>query len=162
LFLALLVVLVLLVFIVGMLANDDPFWFLPVFDETPRRLVVYQSGCSSILSKGQPNFDELNNAINQTLPHYEGFNSTFGISADSLKDYRATERAVEVFYAQPVTIHTIYRFGHPDSIFIPLSGYFAESRSIFGGRAGDYWAGALRLKSTEPIRRAAEQVRCAQ
>ena len=161
LFLALIVVIVLIVFSVGALANGDPLWLLPVFTDVPEQIVVYQGGCRVELSKGQPGFDELTAAINQTLPEYEGFNSTFGISPDSLKEYREKERALEIFYAKPVTIHTPYRFGHPEAIFIPLSSYFADARSIFGGNGGDYWAGALRLKSIEPIQRAAAAIRCA-
>jgi len=161
LFLALIVVIVLIVFSVGALANGDPLWFQSSFNEVPQKIVVYPGGCRVELSKGQPGFDELTAAINQTLPEYEGFNSTFGISPDSLKEYREKERALEVFYAKPVTIHAPYRFGHPDTLFIPLSSYFADTRSVFGGIAGDYWAGALRLKSLEAIQRAADQVSCA-
>ena len=158
---ALIVVIALIVFGVGALTNGDPFWFLPVFNQVPQRIVLYQNGCRVELNNGQPGFDQLTAAINQTLPQYDGFNSTTGISPESVKDYREKERAVEVFYAKPVTIHAPYRFGHPETIFIPLSSYFADSRSVFGGKAGDYWAGALRLKSLEPIQRAAETIRCA-
>jgi hypothetical protein len=159
---ALVVVIVVVIFGIGALTNDDPLWFLPVFNETPKQIVVYKAGCSVELSKGQPGFDEMTNAINQTLPQFDGFNSSFGLSQESLKEHREKESLVEVFYAKPVTVHTPYRFGHPDSILIPLSGYFAEARAIFGGKAGEYWAGALRLKSIEPIRRTAEQVQCSQ
>ncbi len=160
-FLALIVVIVSIIFSVGALANDDPLWFLPIFNDKPQRIVVYQDGCRTELIPGQPGFDELTAAINQTLPQYDGFNATFGMSVESAKETREKQRAVEIFYAKPVTIHTPYRFGHPDSIFIPLSGYFADAYSVFGGRAGEYWAGALRLKSIEPIQRAAAAIRCA-
>ena len=161
LFLALAVVIALIVFGVGALTNGDPLWFLPFFSEAPQRIVVYQNGCRVELSNGQPGFDELTAAINQTLPQYDGFNSTTGISPESLKDYREKERAVEIFYGKPVTIHAPYRFGHPETIFIPLSSYFADSRSVFGGKAGDYWAGALRVKSLAAIQGAVEAIRCA-
>jgi len=157
---ALVVVIALIVLGVGALTNGDPLWFLPFFNDVPQRIVVYQNGCRVELNDGQPGFDQLTAAINQTLPQYDGFNSTTGISLGSLTDYREKERAVEVFYAKPVTIHAPYRFGHPETLFIPLSGYLADSRSVFGGKAGDYWAGALRLKSIEPIQRAAETVHC--
>jgi hypothetical protein len=161
LFFALLVVIVLIIFGIGTLTNGDPLWFLPIFDETPQQIVVYTGGCSVTLSNGQPGFDELTNAVNQTLPQVEGFNSTFGVSLDSLKEYRQKERMLEIFYAKPVTVHAPYRFGHPDTILIPLSGYLAETRSVFGGKAGDYWAGALRLKTVEPIQRTAASIPCA-
>ncbi len=160
LFFALIVVIVLIVFGVGALTNGDPLWFIPYFNEVPQRIVVYQNGCRVELNQGQSGFDELTTAINQTLPQYDGFNSTTGISPESLRDYREKERAVEIFYAKPVTIHAPYRFGHPETIFIPLSSYFADSRSAFGGKAGDYWAGALRLKSLDQVQRVAETIHC--
>ena len=160
-FFALLVVIILIIFGIGTLTNADPLWFLPVFNEVPQRIVVYQGGCRAQVMKGQFGFDEITSAINQSLPQYEGFNGAFGVSADSLKDLREKERALEVFYAKPVTIHAPYRFGHPEALLIPLSGYFAEGRSVFGGKSGDYWAGALRLKSIELIQRAADLVSCA-
>lgn len=160
LFGVLIVVIVLIVLGIGAVANGDPFWFLPGFNEVPQRIVVYQNGCRAELSQGQPGFDELTAAINQTLPQYQGFNSTTGISPESLKDYREKERAVEIFYGKPVTIHAPFSFGHPETIFIPLSGYFVDTRSVFGGKAGDYWAGALRLKSLDLVQRAVEAIRC--
>ncbi|MBI3742095.1 MAG: hypothetical protein HY257_10135, partial [Chloroflexi bacterium] len=69
-------------------------------------------------------------------------------------------RSVEIFYAQPVRVHSPYRTGHPDNLLIPLSGTFGETRSLFGGRGGDYWGGALRLKTTAGIRGAIENVAC--
>jgi len=160
LFFALIVVIALIVFGIGALTNGDPFWFLPVFDETPKQIIVYNGSCSVKLVEGQVGFAPLNTAIQQSLVQYEGFNSTTGLSPESLVEYHTTEQAVEAMYAKPVTIHTPYRFGHPDMLFIPLSGYLADARSVFGGKSPDYWAGALRLKTLEPIQRAAEQIGC--
>jgi hypothetical protein len=146
-------------FCAGTLANDDPLWFLPFFNETPTRIVIYQPGCKVALTNGHPRFDEFNRVLNQSLSQIDGYDA-FGLSPASLKEYRETEWAVEVFYPHRVKIHSTYRFGHPDSVLIPLSGMFGETRSIFGGYGGDYWSGALRLKSNAEIRRAAEAMRC--
>jgi hypothetical protein len=161
LFFALVVVIALIVFGIGALTNGDPFWFLPFFNETPKQIIVYNDGCSVKLVEGQVGFAPLNAAIQQALVQYEGYNSTMGISPESLAAYHTQEQAVEVMYAKPVTIHTLYRFGHPDMLFIPLSGYLADAHSVFGGKSPDYWAGGLRLKTIEPIQRAAEQIGCA-
>lgn len=160
LFFALVFVIALIVFSVGWLTNDDPLWFLPIFNETPSQIAVYRDGCTINLRRGQPGFDEITQTINQALPQYEGYSSTFGVSPDSLQAYRKTERILEVFYAKPVTIHAPYRLGHPEMILIPLSGYFADARAVFGGQDGTYWSGALRLKTIEPLQHAVEQVRC--
>lgn len=161
LFVTLALFIVAVIFGAGMLANGDPLWFLPLFDETPMRIVVYQGGCRTDLFEGDPRFDELTRVVNQTFAQIDGFNSTHGMSDESLKDYREKERAVELLYPEPVTIHSPYRFGHPDSIFVPLSGSLAEARSVFGGKGAQYWSGALRLKSIDGIQRAAAKIACA-
>ncbi len=149
------------VFCSGALANADPLWFLPYSNETPAYIVVHQDGCSVTILPGQSGFDELTAALNQALSQIDGYEQGFGLSADSLKEYRSgKERVVEVYFDKPIKIHVPYRFGDPSNLLIPLTGPFAETRTLFGGRDGDYWGGALRLKTTEPVRRAAELVRC--
>ncbi len=161
-FLVLVVLVVLIIFGMGLIGNGDPLWFWASFNEQPERIVVYRNGCSVELISGQPGFAELTQAVNQELPQYEGFSNNYGLSLDSLQNYRSKERAVELFYPKPVTIHSPYGFGHPDMLLIPLSGGFGDTRSVFGGLEGQYWAGALRLKSVDAIQRAAEAVPCKQ
>ncbi len=159
-FLVVIAFILLVIFGVGMFGNGDPLWFWASFNEEPERIIVYRSGCSVELISGQPAFAELTRALNQELPSYEGYSNNYGLSADSLNQYREQERAVEVYYPKSITIHSPYGFGHPDSLFIPLSSYFGETRSVFGGHEGEYWAGALRLKSTATIQSAATAVPC--
>jgi hypothetical protein len=159
-FVVLVIVIAAIFFSVGLLTNGDPLWFLPVFNARALRIVVHQPGCTVELREGDAGYEELTGALNASFTQVEGFNSTFGISPESLEQYRTQERALEVFYAEPVTIHAPYRFGHPDAILIPLSGHFADTRSVFGGHDGDYWSGALRLKSTESIARVLEKIPC--
>ena len=154
------VFLIAVVFCVTLFANEDPLWFLPYFNETPTRILVYRNGCRADLTPGTAGFAELTAALNQTLSQVDGYEQGFGLSPDSFKQFTEKEQAIQVFYPKRVTIHIAFRFGHPDSLFIPLSGYYAESRAVFGGIAGDYWAGALRLKTIAPIQRAVEAVRC--
>ncbi len=159
-FLVVIVFVLLVIFGIGMFGNGDPLWFWASFNDEPERIIVYQSGCSVELISGQPAFAELTRALNQELPSYEGYSNNYGLSTDSLQDYRNRQQAVEVFYPRPVTIHSPYSFGHPDSLFIPLSGGFVDTRSVFGGHGGDYWAGALRLKSVQTIQSAAKTIPC--
>lgn len=149
-----------IVFCVSAMANTDPLWFLPYSNVTPAYIVVHQNGCNVTLLPGQSGFDEMTAALNQSLSQIDGYEMGFGLSPESLKEYREKERSVEVYFDKPIKIHVPYRFGDPSNLLIPLTGAFAETRTLFGGRDGDYWGGALRLKTTEPVRRAAEQVRC--
>ncbi len=145
---------------VGVAGNQDPLWFVGYFDETPARMIVSKEGCQVELLSGQPGFEELRQGLNQSFSHVIGWNWGLGLSPDTLKQYREQGPAVEVFYSKPVTIHSAYSFGHPDSIFIPLSDYFVEWNAIFGGHDGNYWAGSLRLGSLEPIQRAFKDIPC--
>lgn len=147
-----------LVLFMGASANNDLLWFLPFFSETPSRITVYQDGCSTQIFPGEKGFDEMMVAINQSLSQVDGYEHGSGLNQETIALYTTRWRAVEVRYPKRVKIHTTFRFGDPDTLFIPLSEYFA--RHVFGGINGDYWAGALRLKTIEPILRAAEQIRC--
>ncbi len=146
----------------GALANDDPLWFWPFFNETPSHIVVHLNGCDVRMMEGSPGFPELVGAINQSLSQVDGYEHGFGLSPQSLKDYRTIERSLEIFYPKPIRVHAPFRSGHPDSLLMPLTGPFGEARSLFGGRGGDYWGGALRLKTTDPVRREVEKMRCGQ
>ncbi len=148
----------LIVFGMGAMGNGDPLWFIPTFRETAGRIIVCRSGCCTERVEGQPGFRELNDGINQTLSQVSGFDMTYGISPESLKNYRDQYYSVEVRYPHAVTIHTTYQFGHPDSLFIPLNQYLQNS--AFGGRDGDYWAGALHIKTIDPIKQAADKIAC--
>jgi hypothetical protein len=144
----------------GAIANEDPLWFLPFFDETPARIVVYREGCQINLAAGQPGFEELKSAINQSLSQVDGYEQGFGLSPDTIKQYTEKGLAIQVLYLKRIKIHVAYRFGSPDTLFIPLSDYFGDARAVFGGINRDYWTSALRLKTTEPIRRVVEQIHC--
>lgn len=160
LFFAMLVVIALIIVGLGTVGNGDPLWFLPRFDQVPEHMIVYRNGCRTELWQGSAGFDDLTHALQRALPQVDGMNSSYGISLDSLDDYRQKERALEVVFDKPVTIHTLYKFGHPDTLFIPLSSYFADSRSVFGGTEGQYWAGALRIKSLAELQQLVDALRC--
>ncbi|MEW5720701.1 MAG: hypothetical protein AB1817_18900 [Chloroflexota bacterium] len=144
----------------GAVANEDALWFMPYFDETPSRIVVYRAGCRAEILPGRPGFAELTAALNQTLSQVDGYEQGFGLSPETLQGYIARGYALEISYPTRIRIHTPYRFGAPDTLFIPLDGHFGGTRAVFGGHRGEYWASALRLKTVEPIRHAAEQIHC--
>ncbi len=131
-----------------------------MFTDTPELIVVYRDGCRVPLTRGQTAFDDVTRALQTTLPQVEGYSSSYGMSQESLDEYRQKQRALEVSFAKPVTIHSSYGFGHPDSLFIPLNSYMGDNRSVFGGKGGVYWAGALRLKSTAELQQVVNEMQC--
>ncbi|HEX9077280.1 MAG TPA: hypothetical protein VF932_15945, partial [Anaerolineae bacterium] len=84
---------VIVIFSIGALTNGDVLWFLPFFDATPARIIIYRDGCVLTLSPGQPGFDNLTQVINQSLSQIEGYSNSFGLSSESLQDYRGKQRA---------------------------------------------------------------------
>jgi hypothetical protein len=142
----------------GALANADPLWFLPYSNLTPTHIVVHQNGCDVTLLPGQNGFEEMTAALNQSLSQIDGYESGFGLTVESLSDYRKKDRAVEAYFDSR-------------SRFMSRSGWRADqhthpdrqatlrTRARSSGRDGDYWAGAA-AQTTEPVRRAMEQVRC--
>ncbi len=146
----------------GALANGDWLWLVPYFNETPQRIAIHRAGCTVEIVEGEAGFAELTRALNEALPQYEAYNDAYGLSTESLEEFRTKQESIEVFYPRPIKIHTPYHLGDPDSLFIPLSGHFAEDNSVFGGHAGVYWSGALRLKSIANIQQAARAVACPQ
>jgi hypothetical protein len=147
-------------YLLGALANDDLLWFLPFFNETPAQIVVYRDGCRAVLTPTDAGFAELASALNQVLSQIDGYEPGFGLAPDSRQQYIKQWRALEVTYPKRIKIHVVFRFGSPDTLFIPLNEYFGDARAVFGGIGGDYWASALRLKTIEPLQRAAEQIQC--
>lgn len=139
------------------LGTNDPLWFWPSFQERAQRIVVYDEGRKVVLEEGEAGYEALNRALNRSMARIAGFNESQGLSQDSLQDYYTRFRAVEYLYARPVTIHSRYATGRPDSILVPLSGRHFQGH-VFLGRAQRYHPGVLVLADVEEIRRAAGAV----
>lgn len=139
------------------LGTNDPLWFWPSFNARAERIVVYDEGRRVVLQQGQPGYEELNGALNRALGHIAGFNESQGLSQESLDDYYTRYRAIEYLYAGPVTIHSRFGTGRPDSILLPLSGRHSQGH-VFLGRGRRYHPGVLVVADMEEIRRAADAV----
>jgi hypothetical protein len=158
LFLVLVIFVLVAVYIVAALGSSDPLWFWPGFNARPDKIIIHRASQETILTPASPGYAELTEALRQTVPKIQGFYASLGLSEGTMQEYKSKDLVVEVFYAQPISIHSPFHFGRPDSLLIPLSGLHSESNVIFGGHEGKYWAGALRLKSTEPLRKAIEEL----
>jgi hypothetical protein len=139
------------------LPDRDWLWFLPIFSEEPSRIHLYRDGEKLILRPGDWGYEDVNEAINQMVRHVKA-KEPLGISLESQQEYYDRFSAVEVFYPEPVIIHTIQGFPQADKYLIPQSGRHHELPRIFAGmqRRPDYRGGVLVLDSRESLDRAVD------
>jgi len=153
------VVLIGLVWFVIARPDRDWLWFLPVFNEQPARIILYRDGEEIVLLPGERAYDDVNTAINQIVRKVKA-KEPLMMSLESLQETYDALSAVEVFYSEPVIIHTIQRFPMADKYLFPQSGPYAEPPVVFAGfqRWPDYREGALVLSSRAVLDEAVDRV----
>ena len=141
------------------LPDRDWLWFLPVFNEQASRIQLYRDGQEIMLTPGDWGYDEVNEAVNQIVRHIKAKES-LGISLESQQDYYDQYSAVEVFYPEPVIIHTIQGFPMADKYLFPQSGRHFDPPVVFAGmqRRPDYRGGVLVLASRQRLDEAVNAV----
>jgi len=153
------VLMIVLVWLSIALPDQDWLWFLPVFDEEAARIHLYRDGEEIMLFPGDPGYKEVNEAFNQIVRHITA-KEPLGISLESQEEYYTRFSAVEVFYSEPVLIHTIHGFPRADKYLLPQSGRHYKRPFVFAGmqRRQDYRGGVLVLKSRERLDKAVKAV----
>jgi hypothetical protein len=125
--------------------TEDALWFYPTFNEIPEEIFINCFGVTATMRPGDAHYDELTTQINTTLSKTKNYDGT--TMSDSTYAYYQTSGVVlvlELFYSQPVRIHSFYRFfSDLDSIVIPLVGRHSQSNAIFGRANGLNTAGSL-------------------
>ena len=141
------------------LPDRDWLWFLPIFNEEPTRIHLYRDGREIILYPGDRGYQEVNDAVNQIVRHIRA-KEPLGISVETQDEYYTRFSAVEVFYAEPVIIHTMHGFPQADKYLFPQSGRHYDPPVVFAGmqRRMDYRGGVLVLSSREKLDKAVEDV----
>ncbi len=134
------------------LPDRDWLWFLPVFNERAARIHLYRDGRELVLYPGDRGYEEINDAINQIVRHIKA-KEPLGMAIESQEEYYTRFSAVEVFYAEPVIIHTIHGFPQADKYLFPQSGRHYDPPVVFAGmqRRADYRGGVLVLASRERL-----------
>ena len=134
------------------LTARDLLWFLGGFEGRPSRIVVYHGGQRSELLPGQAGFDELAGAVQTSLD--QGFErlSNLGLSEHSLQEAYTRYVTLEVFFEQPVELHTWFNTGRTTQVLFLITGLHSEMSVVLLGQDGRYRSGAPVLKTMEPIR----------
>ena len=141
------------------LPDQDWLWFLPVFKEQAARIHLYRDGEQIVLQPGDWGYEEVNEAVNQIVRHVRA-KEPLGISPTTQNEYYERFSAVEVFYAEPVLIHTLHGFPKADKYLFPQSGRHYDPPVVFAGmqRRADYRGGVLVLSSRDRLDEAVDAV----
>jgi hypothetical protein len=140
------------------LTTRDPLWFLGRFQGQPSRIVVYHAGQRTELQPGQPGFDELASAVQTSLGEGFAHLSSIGFSEGTLQDAYTLYVTLEVFFAQPVELHTWFPTGRTTQMLFPITGRHSEQPLVLLGEDGNYRAGAPVLNTAEPIHQALQSL----
>ncbi|MGB0389565.1 MAG: hypothetical protein ACPGWR_32495 [Ardenticatenaceae bacterium] len=134
------------------IGTGDYLWFLQSALEDPERIVINFEGQAVTLKQNDANFQDVSNALKVTMSNTYGFAQNVGLSDETLQDYRAHYWSVEAFYAQPVRLHSRFRFGELRQIILPLSGRHSDQNILFLGQNEQFYTGPS-LKSTTELQR---------
>jgi hypothetical protein len=129
----------------------DAVWFMTNFDVRPARITIYHDGQRTELTRGDPGFAELAEAVRLSLAQGVARQSGIGLSPGSLEDAYNLYVTVEAFFDQPVKLHTWFNTGGPRQMLFLITGRHADLNVVFLGVEGQYWSGAPALKTIEPI-----------
>ncbi len=141
------------------LPDRDWLWFLPIFNENAARIYLYRDGERITLTPDDWGYEDVNEAINQIVRHIRA-KEPVGMSPTSQEEFYTRFSAVEVFYTEPVIIHTIQGFPQADKYLFPQSGRHFDPPLVFAGMQNrpDYRGGALVLRSRERLDEAVDAI----
>jgi hypothetical protein len=134
--------------------SRDWLWFQDGFVGKPIRVVVYNQGQITEYRSGQPGYDLLAGAIEQSLNSGVVRQSGIGMSAETLRDAYQKYVTVEAFFGQPVKLHAGFNTGHPTQMLFPISGRHSELSVVFLGAQGNYRINGPVIKDLQPLREA--------
>ena len=118
------------------MAVEDALWFLPTFSADASYIDLYWDGEQVRLQPGSAGYALLNEALHEDLSHVRAYPKGAGLSEETLENLRAEGRLVEAHYAEPVRVHSQYRFGPSRVFYIPLSGHHASCDRVFNAGRG--------------------------
>ncbi len=134
--------------------SGDLGWFLSGVNEQPSKITIWSNGTPTTIMASDADYAPITAALDEAIGHIYA-SSDYGPSAATIAEYRQSF-SMEVFYDQPLQIHSRFNLGHPRQIMVPLtnSGY-SEGR-FFIGAEDEYRAAGPLTKGLPPVRTAVE------
>lgn len=133
--------------------TGNPMWFFPVQPSfSPSRLLVYHYGDLITLHPDDPQFGEVAAAVDSLLTAFNNQDLVdIGLGEGTLKSYHEQEFVLEVEYAEDIQFNLPVRMEHVNRILFPVDARHAGTNYIFIGNDTGWLAGALQVKSYEPL-----------
>lgn len=135
-------------------AVEDALWFLPTFSADASYIDLYWDGEQVRLQPGSAGYALLNEALHGDLSRVRAYPKGAGLSEETVENLHVEGRLVEAHYAEPVRVHSRYRFSPSRVFYIPLSGHHASYGRVFNAGRGT----PLELEDIGAIVAAAESV----
>ena len=136
----------LVVYAVPALTTGNVFWFWPSTGANPSQIVTYREGTSTVHRPGTPGYRVLAPLIDKALASISGVDDS-GLSDVRVRELRSRGSAIEIYYAEPITIPTSFPVIKPNQILIPLDDVAAQTGDAYLGSDGQYYAGGLRIRT---------------
>jgi hypothetical protein len=151
-FLIFLAVIAVMVYAGVAVGSDDALWFSRSFSADATGFDLYWDGATAHLDPRSEGYTELNAALKEDLTGIKSYPKGVGLSDAMLDHLQQAGRLLEVYYAEPVRVHSGYHFGASKVYYIPLNGPHATKNRVFNAARGS----PLELQSSEAILAAAE------
>lgn len=127
----------------------------------PIQVAVYYEGETTVYEPGDPEYDRLVAAANETLANETGFFEGVGWSEERFHQARTEGIAVELLYAEPVKLPgRRVDISDPTRLFFPLEvfGASTEMQMVFRGGRDEYWGLPIRVDTLDRLRNAVDEV----
>jgi hypothetical protein len=94
---------------------------------------------------GDNGYERIMDAFADGVAHWAGYESSVGLSDESLKTYWDQSRLLELHFDEPVRVHTRHLYPEARNFFVPLSGTHAEWCRVFAGITSSPRIGVLNM-----------------
>jgi hypothetical protein len=152
------VVILVVLYLVLSLNTYDMLWFLPTFKAEASAITVHCYGEDVEVVQGSEAFKKLNEVINDSISGRKRWDQ-LTLSDATLEEYLHSPKmmVLEVQYAQPERIHSIYRFYKNFSqLYIPLDARHSKINAVFGMLGDQVEAGSMIIHDNSAIIQAVE------
>ncbi|MCP5095037.1 MAG: hypothetical protein GY943_05760 [Chloroflexi bacterium] len=144
----------LILWAINTMNTGNALWFLPIQPVyEPSRIIVRNYGETVTIRRGEPGYQELTDALNET---FSDFNNTalidIGLSDETMRRYNEEELVVEAYYADDVKFNTSVRMSNVRQLLVPVDATHAGNGYVFIGTDGVWRVGAMVVESDQTLR----------
>ena len=155
---SLMLILICMLFALPAILSGNLLFATDVISVRPSQVILYHAGKSYTFEPGEPEYDLLVNAANETLMHENGINE-WGWSDQQFEQVRHQDTALEMIYTDPVKLPgSRFDIADPIRLFFPLMVNGHQGEIIFRGGSDDYWAAPIRVDTLDRVRSIANAI----